>query len=197
MNRYLYRALRHEEVPCRVGKGRRRRTPSPPGRRRSGSAVSAHRRIVVSVALFYRSSKLFQLSESTFLDALERAGAGEPFVNLVDLLGASCCRRRERRGKHIGRAGSGPQGPQERTASLWRGLIRSLDRQFTASYAGPPDRTAPVSTGRCTVAGPTREKAIAAEKDGQWLAALELWTEVFHASAGDLRRRPNSTASGR
>ena len=141
----------------------------------------------VSVALFYRASKPFQLSESAFLDALERAGAGEPFRELIDLLGNPAVD-----GKGGGESIS--DGPAAARRDLRNELlplarlIRSLDRQFTASYAEPPDRTAPVSAGRGRVTGPVREKAVTAEKDGQWLAALELWTEVFHASDGDVRR---------
>jgi len=132
------------------------------------------------VALQYRASRPYRLSESEYRDLVRRAG-GEAAVRSAFL------------------AATSGQGPAEAEVSEaiwelrnhWDPLLRLLatrDRVFAGSVAPSPGASASGRPNLATDVTAVAEEARALAARGEWLPALEAWGGVYFSSGGAARR---------
>jgi hypothetical protein len=137
----------------------------------------------VSIALQYRVSKPFRLSEHDYLDALQRLGSPTArYALLLDQITAL---------QH-GPATFDPHVYTQRAAieivNQWQPLMRLLRARYQRFVSGlTPLTPQPTDPPRANVE-PLRIQAKHAESTGDWLAALEAWAPIANASQGAYRR---------
>lgn len=141
----------------------------------------------VLIALQYRDAKFHTLAETDFLNALELVGGREDLSGLFR--------------QWVDKKGS--QGNTQLEHGLTRLALRDLENEYyplivylrslayTFSHAvsrppDPPDTASPESLNR----GEVMTLAKQAEKNGQWLVALEQWAAILQNSTGKEKAVP-------
>lgn len=144
----------------------------------------------VSIALQYRLSKPFHLSERSYLDALDHLGS--PSTRLALLLDQVTALQHNAATFDVTRL-SAPSNLYTRRAAIevvnqWLPLMRLLRARYKR-FVGALSPPAPVALNRPPPdLQQRRTRAQRAEAAGDWLAALETWASIANTPQGAFRR---------
>jgi hypothetical protein len=144
---------------------------------------TAHRSEVVSIALQYRASKTFRLSEYSYLDALQRVGS--PAARHALLL-------KQMTALQYGPATFDLSSKTEREAievmNQWQPLMRLLRARYQRFVSTLTPLTTPLTNLPRADMEQIRHQAQQAEANDDWLTALEIWAPLANVSQETYRR---------